>query len=162
MIKYILTDTAKKLKQEQNIDVTPTRGSKYAAGMDLSACIEQPVVICPGTITKIYTGVRIFLDPENGDDFAQLAGLYLPRSSNSELVLANTVGLLDCDFQGESFLKVTARENCFTINPGDKLAQLVIVPAIMLDWEETNSFGEETERGSDGDGSTGGNYTHRE
>lgn len=162
MIKVILTDKAKEL-QAKGIDILPRRGTPLSAGMDLTACIDEPVTIYPGVITKIYTGLKIYLgqDEIDRDGEVQLAGLYLPRSSNSELVLANTVGLLDCDFQGESFLKVTARENSFVINPGDKIAQLVVIPAIMLDWVFVDSFEEVTERGEGGDGSTGNNYTHR-
>lgn len=161
MIKVILTDKAKEL-QAKGIDVQPRRGTPLSAGMDLAACIDEPVTIYPGVITKIYTGLKIYLgnDLLVMDGVAELAGLYLPRSSNSELVLANTVGLLDCDFQGESFLKVTARENSFVINPGDRIAQLVVIPAIMLDWHFVSSFNEVTERGEGGDGSTGSNYTH--
>lgn len=167
MIKVILTDKAKEL-QAKGIDVQPRRGTPLSAGMDLAACIDEPVTIYPGVITKIYTGLKIYLGDTSqheeynliDDGSAQLAGLYLPRSSNSELVLANTIGLLDCDFQGESFLKVTARENSFVINPGDKIAQLVIFPTVMYDWVFVDSFEEVTERGEGGDGSTGSNYTH--
>jgi dUTP pyrophosphatase len=162
MIKVILTEKAKEL-EAKGLKILPSRGDEYAAGMDLAACIDEPINIYPGEIRKIPTGVKIFLGINNEDykpDY-QLAGLYLPRSSNSELVLANTVGLLDCSYQGESFLKVTARETMFTINPGDRIAQLVIFPAIMFDWEVVETFDEVTQRAEGGDGSTGGNYVHK-
>ena len=128
--------------------------------MDLCACIDEPMVIYPGSIAKINTGLKIFLWTGNlvYKDI-KLADLYLPRSSNTEMVLTNTVGLLDADFCGESFLKITARENSFVINPGDRLAQLVVFPAILFPWKEVDSFEEETARGEGGDGSTGGNYS---
>jgi deoxyuridine 5'-triphosphate nucleotidohydrolase len=161
MIKVILTEKAKEL-EEKGLRILPSRGTNLAAGMDLAACIDEEVTIYPGKITKIPTGVKIFLGINQIEerDF-QLAGLYLPRSSNSQLVLANTVGLLDCDYQGESFLKVTAREESFVIKPGDRIAQLVIFPAIMFDWEVVETFDEVTQRAEGGDGSTGGNYVHK-
>jgi dUTP pyrophosphatase len=161
MIKVILTEKAKKL-EEKGLKILPSRGTNLAAGMDLAACIEEEITISPGYITKIPTGVKIFLGiSEDYKPDYQLAGLYLPRSSNSQLVLANTVGLLDCDYQGESFLKVTAREESFVIKPGDRIAQLVIFPAIMFDWEVVETFDEVTQRAEGGDGSTGGNYVHK-
>lgn len=161
MIQYILTETAHKLLAK-GIDVRPKRGTEFAAGMDLAACIEEPVTIFPGHITKIYTGLKIFLGTDTliYKDI-HLAGLYLPRSSNTEMLLANTIGLLDGDFQHESFLKVTARENSFVINPGDRLAQLVVIPCINFPWKEVESFAQTTSR-LGGDGSTGGNYSHHE
>jgi dUTP pyrophosphatase len=161
MIKVILTEKAKEL-EAKGLKILPSRGTNLAAGMDLAACTDEEVTIYPGEIVKIPTGVKIFLgiSEEHKPDY-QLAGLYLPRSSNSQLVLANTVGLLDCDYQGESFLKVTAREESFVIKPGDRIAQLVIFPAIMFDWEVVESFEEITQRAEGGDGSTGGNYVHK-
>lgn len=157
MIEYMLTDKAKDLLDKQGIDVSPVRGTSRSAGMDLSACIEEPITIYPGVITKIPTGLKIYLGmiPNDMKDLCTFAGFYLPRSSNADMVLANTVGLLDEDYQGESFLKVTARNNSFIIKPGERLAQLVIFPAVMYPWQEVSFFGEETERGEGGDGSTG-------
>lgn len=163
MIQYTLTEKAKEL-EAKGIAIRPIRGTPNSAGLDLAACIDEPVNIYPGIITKIPTGIKLFLgEKEWGSDILQikLAGFYLPRSSNTELVLANTVGTLDCDFQGESFLKVTARENSFTINPGDRIAQLVITLAVMNEPLEVESFTTETIRGEGGDGSTGNNYVHR-
>lgn len=156
MIKYILTDKAKELLIK-GIDVQPKRGTSRSAGMDLAACIEEPIKIFPGVITKIPTGLKIYLGdiPNPNKDECSIAGLYLPRSSNSDMILANTVGLLDEDYQGESFLKVTARDNPFFITPGERLAQLVIFPALMFPWQEVESFDEVTSRGEGGDGSTG-------
>ena len=189
MIKVILTEKAKEL-EAKGLKILPSRGTNLAAGMDLAACIDEEVTIYPGEIVKIPTGVKIFLGDSAGqlttykvfseskvkflgEELNQriieqdklyrinLAGLYLPRSSKSQLVLANTVGLLDCDYQGESFLKVTAREESFVIKPGDRIAQLVIFPAIMFDWEVVETFDEVTQRAEGGDGSTGGNYVHK-
>ena len=157
-IQYQLTELAQKLIS-QGIDVRPIRGSTFAAGMDLCACIEEPVTIYPGVITKIYTGIKVYLGEEPNDP-VQLAGLYLPRSSNSEMVLANTIGLLDADFQGESFVKLTARNESFVVKPGDRLVQLVVIPTVVTTWDEVSEFSSTTQRGEGGDGSTGGNYIH--
>ncbi len=157
-IQYKLTEQAKKLKLEQDIDITPRRISKGDAGWDLSACINKPIKIYPEEVIKIPTGVCIFLgtsvmDWSKGE--VTLAGLYLPRSSFKGLVLENTVGLLDSEYQEESFCKWRNRsDNIVTINPGDRMAQLVIFGANIIPWLKVEEFKELTERGK-GDGSSG-------
>jgi dUTP pyrophosphatase len=160
-IQYILTAKAKELKEKAICDCTPVRGTPVSAGMDLKACIEKPVTIYPGSSIKVMTGVKVFLGtfPHDEQDEIfpmQLAGLYLPRSSQNGLILTNTVGLLDCDYQGESFVKwKNMGEEPVIIQPGERMVQLVIFPVMMLPWERVDSFTEWTERGEGGDGSTG-------
>lgn len=171
MIKYKLTEKAKQLKEAGICDCTPVRGTSLSAGMDLKLCSEEPIVIIPYETVKVYTGLHIWLGELesikidahmtyylNKPASIQLAGLYLPRSSNKGLQLENTVGLLDCDFQGESFLKLYNKtEDTIVLKPGERIAQLVVFPVIMENWQEVESFEEETERGDGGDGSTGKN-----
>jgi len=172
-MKYILTEQAKKL-QKNSIDCRPKKGSKYAAGWDLSACIEEPVIIFPGKIEKVYLGVKIYLGTDQGEvqfwsagegwcnKDISLAAFYLPRSSNSNIILANTVGLLDADYQGESFAKLwNLSDEQVTINPGDRIVQLVPTLVVMDEFEEVDSFDTITERGEGGDGSTKGNFNHK-
>jgi len=180
MIQYQLTDLAREYKEKGICDCTPVRGTDLAAGMDLKACLPESIAIMPYDTVKVMTGIKVFLGadkevltgvihkkyPEYSRNITiTLCGLYLPRSSNKGLQLENTVGLLDSDFMGESFVKLYNKtEEPIVISPGDRLVQLVIVPAVMSDWLEVNEFGilsEEgiisatTERGEGGDGSTG-------
>ncbi len=169
MIKYMLSALAKDLKDKNICDCTPTRGTCSSVGMDLKACLPEPISIYPGEVHKIPLGVHIFLGvlpeekatlltsgPAREDPIYQLAGLYLPRSSCSGLKLENTVGLLDPDYQGESFAKYrNVSDMPIRISPGERIVQLVIVPAIMTKWLQVSSFEETTKRGHGGDGSTG-------
>lgn len=156
-IQFKLTEKAKELKAK-GIDVTPRRMQKGDAGQDLSACIDEELLIYPGEVVKIPTGVCVWL----GDDLLPqtegnmtYAGLYLPRSSNQGLVLTNTVGLLDSAYQHESFCKWrNTSDDLVKIRPGDRMAQLVIFPAFIVDWLEVEEFEEITGRGK-GDGSSG-------
>lgn len=164
-IKYKLTDLAISLEhlfaeQGKQISFHPTRGTPLSAGMDLKACTLDPIDIRPYETVKVMTGLQIWLGERNKDMLSmwnyELAGLYLPRSSNKGLQLENTVGLLDCDYQGESFLKLYNKtEDVITIQPGERIAQLIVIPVIMDEWEEVQSFDTTTERGEGGDGSTG-------
>jgi len=180
MIQYQLTDLARRYKEQGICDCTPVRGTDLAAGMDLKACLPKSIAVMPYSTTKIMTGVKIFLGADKElltdvihakypDNFramsVTLCGLYLPRSSNKGLQLENTVGLLDSDFMGESFVKLYNKtEDPIIIFPGARVVQLVIVPAIISPWEEVSKFSimsEEgrvlatTQRGEGGDGSTG-------
>ena len=156
-IKYKLTETAKKLK-EKGVDVTPKRIQKGDVGWDLCACIEEPVPIFPDEVVKIPTGVHIWLGDgllSKTENNMAYAGLYLPRSGNSGLMLANTVGLLDSGYQHESFCKWRNLSNeVLTISPGERMAQLVVIPAFITSWEYVDDFGITTGRGK-GDGSSG-------
>lgn len=126
--------------------------TSYSAGLDLIACIEKPLTIEPGQTTLIGSGLALHIDNP------KFAGYIIPRSGLGHkhgIVLGNLVGLIDADYQGEIKISCWNRsEKAFTIEPGMRLAQLVIAPVqqISLNWVE--SF-EESQRGTGGFGSTG-------
>ncbi|MDA0789007.1 MAG: dUTP diphosphatase [Proteobacteria bacterium] len=123
-----------------------------SAGMDLRACIADSLVIEPDASELIATGIAIHI----GDP--QLAALILPRSGLGHkhgIVLGNLVGLIDSDYQGELMVSCWNRSRKpFTIQPGDRIAQLVILPVIQAALRIVDEF-DVSERGTDGFGSTG-------
>jgi dUTP pyrophosphatase len=130
----------------------PQYATAGAAGLDLRACIEVPVKIHPGETQLIPTGIAIHLgDPG-------LAALILPRSGLGHkhgIVLGNLVGLIDSDYQGEIFISTWNRgKESFTLNPLDRLAQLVIVPVLQVAFNIVDDFAV-SDRGAGGFGSTG-------
>jgi dUTP pyrophosphatase len=133
-------------------DNPPHYATPGAAGLDLRACIEAPIKIHPGETTLVPTGMAIHLaDPG-------LAAMILPRSGlghKQGIVLGNLVGLIDSDYQGEIFISTWNRgKETFTLNPLDRLAQLVVVPVVQVAFNVVDSF-EESHRGDGGFGSTG-------
>jgi dUTP pyrophosphatase len=133
-------------------DNPPHYATPGAAGLDLRACIEAPMRIHPGETTLVPTGMAIHLaDPG-------LAAIILPRSGlghKQGIVLGNLVGLIDSDYQGEIFISTWNRgKDTFTLNPLDRLAQLVVVPVVQVAFNVVDSF-EESHRGDGGFGSTG-------
>ena len=132
--------------------VIPTSGSKYAAGYDLYACPEEDkVVIAPHTTAKIGTGLSVAI-PEGyfGAVFAR-SGL----ATKQGLRPANCVGVCDSDYRGEYIVALhndTDAEQ--TVNKGDRIAQLVVMPYLAVEFEEKDELSE-TERGAGGFGSTG-------
>lgn len=130
---------------------TPTRGSDYAAGYDLYADVLNPVVIHPHHTVKIGTGLAFEL-PENtfGAIFAR-SGL----ATKQGLRPANCIGVCDADYRGEYIVAVHNDSNVDrTIYPGDRIAQLVLMPFIPMEFEEIDELSE-TVRGDGGFGSTG-------
>ena len=130
----------------------PTYASEGSAGLDLRACINNPVVINPGKTELIPTGISIFIkDPG-------YAGLILPRSGLGHkhgIVLGNLVGLIDSDYQGELFISTWNRgTTSFTINSLDRIAQLVIVPVSQATFNLVSDYSK-SDRGDGGFGSTG-------
>jgi len=130
----------------------PTYASEGSAGLDLRACINDPVVINPGKTELIPTGISIFIkDPG-------YAGLILPRSGLGHkhgIVLGNLVGLIDSDYQGELFISAWNRGTLsFTINSLDRIAQLVIVPVSQATFNMVSDYAK-SDRGDGGFGSTG-------
>jgi len=130
----------------------PTYASEGSAGLDLRACINDPVVINPGKTELIPTGISIFIkDPG-------YAGLILPRSGLGHkhgIVLGNLVGLIDSDYQGELFISTWNRgTSSFTINSLDRIAQLVIVPVSQATFNLVSDYAK-SDRGDGGFGSTG-------
>jgi dUTP pyrophosphatase len=130
----------------------PTYSTKGSAGLDLRACMDMSLTLCPGETELINTGLSIYIEnPE-------YAALILPRSGLGHkhgIVLGNLVGLIDSDYQGELMISCWNRgDSEFTISPGDRIAQLIIVPVIQTDFRIVKEF-TETDRGTDGFGSTG-------
>ena len=130
----------------------PTYASEGSAGLDLRACINDPVVINPGKTELIPTGISIFIkDPG-------YAGLILPRSGLGHkhgIVLGNLVGLIDSDYQGELFISTWNRgTSSFTISSLDRIAQLVIVPVSQATFNLVSDY-TKSDRGDGGFGSTG-------
>ncbi|MEK9749331.1 MAG: dUTP diphosphatase [Pseudomonadales bacterium] len=141
----------KRLRKDRSIDL-PAYATEGSAGLDLAADIEAPLKIEPGTTDLIPTGLAIHLgDPHT-------AALILPRSGLGHkhgLVLGNLVGLIDSDYQGELMVSCWNRsQTAFIVEPGMRIAQLVIVPVIQAEFEEVDAF-EQSDRGSGGFGSTG-------
>ncbi|MDD6250115.1 MAG: dUTP diphosphatase [Bacilli bacterium] len=129
----------------------PTYGSSYAAGCDLSACIDQAISIPPHTTIKVPTGLAIEL-PEN------TVGLIYARSgmaTKRHLAPANKVGVIDADYRGEIIVALhNHSEEAQTIEVGERIAQLVVAPFYHVEFEEVDELSE-TVRGEGGFGSTG-------
>jgi dUTP pyrophosphatase len=133
-------------------DRLPVYATAGAAGLDLRACVDAPLVIEPGATHLVRTGVAIHIaDPG-------YAALILPRSGLGHkhgIVLGNLVGLIDSDYQGEIMVSTWNRGNtAFTLNPLERLAQLVIVPVVQARFNIVDDFSA-SERGAGGFGSTG-------
>ena len=130
----------------------PTYASEGSAGLDLRACINDPIVINPGKTELIPTGISIFIQDPG------YAGLILPRSGLGHkhgIVLGNLVGLIDSDYQGELFISTWNRgTSSFTINTLDRIAQLVIVPVSQATFNLVSDYAK-SDRGDGGFGSTG-------
>lgn len=140
----------KKLKDNAQI---PTRGSKYAAGYDLYAGIDKAITIAPHTTEKIGTGLAIEI-PHGyfGAVFAR-SGL----ATKKGLRPANAVGVCDEDYRGEYIVALhNDMDKPMTVEPFERIAQLVILPYLSVEFEEVNELSD-TDRGSNGFGSTGRN-----
>ena len=133
--------------------VLPTYGSEYAAGADLYACLDEAVTINPGETYMVHTGLAMEIP-------AGYAGLIYPRSglaSRRGLAPANKVGVVDPDYRGEFMVALHNHSlTAQTIEPGERIAQLVITPFITANFELTDELSE-TVRGEGGFGSTGRN-----
>ena len=130
----------------------PKRATTGSAGLDLRACLDAPLELPPGETKLIPTGLAIHIaDP-------QLAAVIIPRSGLGHkhgIVLGNLVGLIDSDYQGELMISCWNRgREPFTVAPGERIAQLVIVPVVQADFEIVERF-DESERGAGGFGHTG-------
>ncbi len=130
----------------------PTHATAGSAGMDLRACLDVPLVLAPGTAELIPTGLAIFIEDPG------YAALLLPRSGlghKNGIVLGNLVGLIDADYQGPLMVSCWNRSAApFTINPGDRIAQLLIVPVVQAEFDIVEAFAA-TPRGAGGFGSSG-------
>ena len=125
----------------------PTHATAGSAGVDLRACLSEPLVLAPVQTQLIPTGMAIHIeDPA-------MAAMILPRSGLGHkhgIVLGNLVGLIDSDYQGELMVSCWNRgDSSFTIEPGERIAQLIIVPVLQVNFEVVDSF-EDSERGEGG------------
>lgn len=130
----------------------PEYATAGSAGLDLRACLDEPLQLQPGQTELIPTGMAIHIaDPG-------LAAIVLPRSGLGHkhgIVLGNLVGLIDSDYQGQLFVSCWNRGNTvFTIQPGERIAQLVIVPVVQVGFDVVEEF-TATDRGAGGFGSSG-------
>lgn len=132
----------------------PHYATTGSAGLDLRACLDKPLCLEPGQTELITTGLAIHVEDPG------YAAMILPRSGLGHkhgIVLGNLVGLIDSDYQGPLMVSCWNRGNDhFTINPGDRLAQLIIVPVVQAEFNIVNDF-EESKRGAGGFGHSGVN-----
>lgn len=130
----------------------PAYATAGSAGLDLRACIDEPITLRPGDSSLVPTGLAIHVgDPT-------LAAIIIPRSGLGHkhgIVLGNLVGLIDSDYQGQLMVSCWNRgRDTFVVNPMERIAQLVIVPVVQVELNVVESF-EESARGAGGFGSTG-------
>lgn len=130
----------------------PAYATSGSAGMDLRACLDESLTIAPGETHLIPTGISIYVEDET------LAAVILPRSGLGHkhgIVLGNLVGLIDSDYQGQLFISCWNRgQDTFKIESGDRIAQLVIVPVVQVDFDIVEEF-ETSDRAEGGFGHTG-------
>jgi dUTP pyrophosphatase len=133
-------------------EMLPQYATAGAAGLDLRACVDAPLVLKPGDSQLVPSGIAIHIgDPG-------YAAIILPRSglgAKHGIVLGNLVGLIDSDYQGQVFVSMWNRgQAAFTIQPLDRIAQLVVVPVAQVEFNVVEEF-ESSSRGAGGFGSTG-------
>jgi dUTP pyrophosphatase len=133
-------------------EMLPHYGTPGAAGLDLRACLDQPLTLNPGDSQLVPSGIAIHIgDPG-------YAAIVLPRSglgAKNGIVLGNLVGLIDSDYQGQVFVSLWNRgQAAFTIQPMDRIAQLVVVPVQQVEFNVVDDFAASS-RGAGGFGSTG-------
>lgn len=141
-----------KILDERLRDALPAYATPGSAGLDLRACIDTPLVLQPGDAQLIPTGLAMHLaDPG-------YAAMILPRSglgAKHGIVLGNLVGLIDSDYQGPLMVSCWNRgREAFTIQPLERIAQMIIVPVVQAKFQVVDSF-EASSRGAGGFGSTG-------
>ena len=138
-----------RVKEEFGLPHYATDGS---AGLDLRACLDAPIDLQPGQTELIPTGLAIHICDSS------LAAVILPRSGMGHkhgIVLGNLTGLIDSDYQGQLFVSCWNRgQEGYTINPGDRIAQMVIVPVVQAEFNIVEDFAE-SDRADGGFGSTG-------
>ena len=147
-----MTTIALKVLDERMAAHLPAYATPGSAGLDLRACLDAPLVLAPGQTELIPTGLAIHIgDPS-------LAAMILPRSGLGHkhgIVLGNLVGLIDSDYQGPLMVSCWNRgASAFTVQPLERIAQLVIVPVVQASFRRVDEFGA-SERGEGGFGSTG-------
>ena len=142
-----------KVKRVSDSAKLPHSGSVIAAGYDLSAAIDEDIIIPPGCWAAVPTGIAI--EPESD----AVVGFVLPRSglgAKHGVVLRNSVGVIDADYRGEIIVTLvnTGEDSFFVVHPGDRIAQLVFLPGFAAEFVEAEELSE-TGRGGSGFGSTG-------
>lgn len=132
--------------------VLPCRGTPGSAGADLCACLEQPLVLNPGETVKIPTGIAVSF---GGADRVALVFGRSGLGINHGIVPANAVGVVDSDYRGEIIVGLrNASQSAYTLQNGDRIAQLVVVPVLTPEILEVSQL-DDTQRGVGGFGSTG-------
>jgi len=130
----------------------PAYSTDGSAGLDMRACIDETIQLNPGDTVLIPTGLAIYIEDPS------LAAVLLPRSGLGHkhgVVLGNLVGLIDSDYQGQVFISCWNRgDTSFTIESGDRIAQMVFLPVVQAGFDIVDEF-EETDRGHGGFGSSG-------
>jgi dUTP pyrophosphatase len=143
---------ALKILDDRMRDFLPSYATPGAAGLDLRACLQGPLTVEPGATVLIPTGLAIHIDDPG------YAAMILPRSGLGHkhgIVLGNLVGLIDSDYQGQLMVSTWNRgDTPFTLEPMDRLAQMVIVPVAQVAFEVVTEF-QASDRGAGGFGSTG-------
>lgn len=131
----------------------PTRATDGSAGIDLRACIDEPLTIKAGAAHLIGTGLAVYIQDPN------YAGMILPRSGLGHkhgIVLGNLVGLIDADYQGELMVSIWNRSGTdFVLNPAERMAQYIVVPVARPEFEVVTDFSDESLRGAGGFGHSG-------
>ena len=145
-------NTEIKVKKLRENAVMPKRATEGSAGADLYACIDEPVVLQPGKLAKIPTGIAIELADKS------MAAFLFARSGlgvKHGITLSNSVGVVDSDYRGEVCVGLcNVSDEPYTIQPGERVAQMVIMPVVCAEFVETDELGD-TERGAGGFGSSG-------
>ncbi|AMN49054.1 dUTP diphosphatase [Psychrobacter sp. P2G3] len=131
----------------------PTRATDGSAGIDLRACLDEPLIIKAGATHLVGTGLAVYIQDPN------YAGMILPRSGLGHkhgIVLGNLVGLIDADYQGELMVSVWNRSTeDFVLNPAERMAQYIVVPVARPEFEVVSDFSDESLRGAGGFGHSG-------
>ena len=158
MLQFKLTPDAQALSL---LDFTPTRATPGSAGYDLKICTAEPITIYPGEYKKLHTGVCIWIGSNNVDSFAlrdsscRDVGIMTPRSSLKGLLLTNSIGIIDEDYQDEFLVSVyNYSDYPIILKPGVSIVQVVFMKAFTYDLIPVLDFSHETTR-SGGFGSTG-------
>ena len=145
-------NTIVKVKKVRENAVLPKRSTEGSAGADLYACIDGPIVLEPGKLVKISTGIAVELADRN------MAAFLFARSGlgvKHGITLSNSVGVVDSDYRGEVCVGLcNVSDEPYTIQPGERVAQMVIMPVICAQYVEALELGD-TDRGEGGFGSSG-------
>ena len=142
-----------KIMDARMAEQLPAYATPGSAGLDLRACLNEPLTLQPNAWQLVPTGIAIYLQNPN------FAAMILPRSGLGHkhgIVLGNLVGLIDSDYQGQLMVSAWNRSDvAFTIEPMERIAQLVIVPVVQAQFNVVSEFPASSERGEGGYGSTG-------